>query len=204
MPQQNGVVERKHRHLLDTALVLLFHAGLPSRFWGECVLTAAYLKNRMPIASVLNRTPYKLLLGNKPTYSHLRSLDYLVYSKDNCQGLRKFSERERAGGFVGYPATQQGYRIYDLADKVIYTSRGVTFMEGIFPFRALPSFKGHNSQSTSLLHGSARRQLDDCLDFHVLNQLHYEEPDDISPKSQGANPSTPVEVSHADTLLPSH
>ncbi|RVW29262.1 Retrovirus-related Pol polyprotein from transposon TNT 1-94, partial [Vitis vinifera] len=47
-PQQNGIAERKNKHLLEVARSLMFSMNVPKLFWGQAVLTAAYLINRMP------------------------------------------------------------------------------------------------------------------------------------------------------------
>ncbi|GKD22240.1 retrovirus-related pol polyprotein from transposon TNT 1-94 [Tanacetum coccineum] len=64
-PQQNAVVERKHRHLLDTARALKFHSGLLDKFWGDCVLTATYLINKMPMKIIDWKTPFEMLHDNE-------------------------------------------------------------------------------------------------------------------------------------------
>ncbi|XP_058082678.1 uncharacterized protein LOC131230739 isoform X4 [Magnolia sinica] len=50
--QKNGVVERKNCHLLEVAKALLLDMKVPKSFWGDAVLTACYLINRM-LSSVL-------------------------------------------------------------------------------------------------------------------------------------------------------
>lgn len=37
-PQQNGVVKRKHKHLLETSRALLFESKLPTKYWGNVFL----------------------------------------------------------------------------------------------------------------------------------------------------------------------
>ncbi|GJZ64128.1 gag-pol polyprotein [Tanacetum coccineum] len=49
-PQQNSVAERKHRHLVETTRSFLLAADVPNVFWGEAVLTAPYVINRIPTA----------------------------------------------------------------------------------------------------------------------------------------------------------
>jgi hypothetical protein len=58
-PQQNGIAERKHSHIIETARTLLIHANAPLKFWGNVVLTANYLINRMP--SLDNKVPHSLI-----------------------------------------------------------------------------------------------------------------------------------------------
>nr|KYP53678.1 Copia protein [Cajanus cajan] len=134
-PQQNGVVERKHRYILEVARALRFHSGLPIEFWGECVLTAVHIINRLPSKVIGNKTPYEKLMGKKPNYEHLRVFGCLVYVlKNKKEG--KFDEKGRACVFMGYPSGQKGYKVYDTEKKEIQISRDVIFCEDEFPFKA--------------------------------------------------------------------
>ncbi|KAL0459159.1 UNVERIFIED_CONTAM: Retrovirus-related Pol polyprotein from transposon RE1 [Sesamum latifolium] len=47
-PQQNGVVEIKHKHLLQIARALMFQSNMPDMFWSEALLTTTYIINRLP------------------------------------------------------------------------------------------------------------------------------------------------------------
>ncbi|KAI3723909.1 hypothetical protein L2E82_35671 [Cichorium intybus] len=133
-PQQNGVVERKHRHLLEMARALRFQASLPIEFWGECVLTAAYVINKLPTPVLENKTPHEILLGKEPTYDHFRVFGCLAYAHDTLGKQDKFRERGRACVFLGYPMGQKGYKLYDVKNQKTYITRNVTFVGNIFPF----------------------------------------------------------------------
>ncbi|RVW93803.1 Retrovirus-related Pol polyprotein from transposon TNT 1-94 [Vitis vinifera] len=67
-PQQNGVAERKNRHLVETTRTLLLHSHVPFRFWGDAVLTACYLINRMPSSVLHDQIPHSLLFPDQPLY----------------------------------------------------------------------------------------------------------------------------------------
>lgn len=133
-PQQNGVVEQKHRHLLEVARALRFEASLLIKFWGECILTATYIINKLPSKVLNSKTPYEVLFGKKPDYSHMKVFGCLVYARSTNTKGDKFDERGKPGVFIGYPHGQKGYRVLDTETNKITVTRDVMFVEDVFPF----------------------------------------------------------------------
>jgi transposase InsO family protein len=70
--QQNDVVERKNRTLIDMARMMLGEFKTPERFWSEAVNTACHAINRLYLHRLLKKTSYELLTGNKPNVSYFR------------------------------------------------------------------------------------------------------------------------------------
>ena len=52
--QQNGRVERKFRHILDSVRALLLSTKVPAPFWGEAALHAVHAINRIPSSVIHN------------------------------------------------------------------------------------------------------------------------------------------------------
>ena len=47
VPQQNGVLKRKHRHIVEIGLAMLYQSHLPMNFWSYAFSTASFLINRL-------------------------------------------------------------------------------------------------------------------------------------------------------------
>lgn len=60
-PQQNGVAERKNGHILNTTQALFFHGNMPKMYYGEAVLSATHMINRLPSRALNNLRPIKVL-----------------------------------------------------------------------------------------------------------------------------------------------
>ena len=81
---QNGVAERMHRHLLETARAMMIAASLPPHFWAEAVTTSTYLINIQPSAALQGGIPLECLSGHSPNYSALRLFGCVCYVLHDC------------------------------------------------------------------------------------------------------------------------
>lgn len=71
-PQHNGVVERKHRHIIEIACSLLLFTSVPSEFWVEAVLTIVHAINRIPSSVTLDLSSFVKLYDSIPDSSSLK------------------------------------------------------------------------------------------------------------------------------------
>ncbi|KAG8495046.1 hypothetical protein CXB51_012729 [Gossypium anomalum] len=133
-PQQNGVAERKHRHLLEVARSLKFQSNMPSKFWGECVLAACFIINRLPTLLLSWKSPFEVFYKKLPDLSCLKVFGCLCYAT-TPRYSDKFSPKAIPSVFMGYSAVQKGYVLFNLHTKTFFVNRDVIFHEDIFPFK---------------------------------------------------------------------
>lgn len=162
-PQQNGTAERKNRHLLETTRAILFQHHVPKKFWGEAILTAAYMINRMPSRTLGNRSPISFILPNKPLFSLPPKVFGCLCFVHNCSpGSTKLEPRSVRCIFLGYSPTQKGYKCYDPKTGKKFCLKDVTFMESESYYSQLTTnnpLSAENQTSSSCPQPMAESQL---------------------------------------------
>ncbi|GJU56894.1 retrovirus-related pol polyprotein from transposon TNT 1-94 [Tanacetum coccineum] len=78
-PQQNGVVERQNRTLVEAARTMLIFSKALLFLWAEAMVTACYTQNRSLIHTLHNKTPYELVHDKKLDLSFLCIFGALCY-----------------------------------------------------------------------------------------------------------------------------
>lgn len=133
-PQQNGVAERKNRHLLKVARTIMFTMHVPGTYWGEAVLTATYLINRMPSRVINFLTPRQKLLELFPT-THLiselplKTFGCVAYVLIPSHQRGKLDRRSHRCIFLGYSGTQKGYKCYCPITRKVFVALDIHFDE---------------------------------------------------------------------------
>ncbi|GKA51055.1 retrovirus-related pol polyprotein from transposon TNT 1-94 [Tanacetum coccineum] len=144
-PQQNGVVERRNRTLIEAARTMLIYAKAPLFLWAEAVATACYTQNRSMIRRRHGKTPYELLHNKPPDLSYLHVFGALCYPTNDSENLGKLQPKADIGIFIGYAPTKKAFRIYNRRTRRIIETIHVDFDE-------LTAMASEHSSSEPALH----------------------------------------------------
>jgi hypothetical protein len=142
MHQQNGVAERKHRHIVEMGLSLLATASMSLKYWDQAFLTVVHLINRTPTKHIVYDTPLHKLLNINLDYSNFRVFGCACWPNLQPHNTHKLQFRSIRCTFLGYSNLHNGYKCLDISTGRIYISRDVIFDEQVFPFSHLHSTTG--------------------------------------------------------------
>ena len=190
-PQQNGVVERRNRTLVEAARTMLDFAKLPLFLWGDAVATACFTQNRSIINKRFNKTPYELINNRPPSLKFLHVFGCRCFVLNDKDDLNKFDPKCDEGVFIGY-SKNASFRVYNRRTKKTDESTNVRFdetSEMISSPSATQSSKNNSNDVSTSSHSIS--------DFETLFEFFY---DDYFGKSR-PSPSVSVQ-STVDTEPP--
>nr|GEU63927.1 retrovirus-related Pol polyprotein from transposon TNT 1-94 [Tanacetum cinerariifolium] len=113
-PQQNGIVERKKRTLIEAARTMLADSLLPIPFWAKAVNTACYVQNRVLVTKPHNKTSYELLLSRTPSIGFMKPFGCHVAILNTLDLIEKFDGKADELFLVGYSVRSGSTWLFDI------------------------------------------------------------------------------------------
>ncbi|XP_074353045.1 uncharacterized protein LOC141692213 [Apium graveolens] len=128
-PQQNGIVERKNRTIMDMVRSMLKNKEMPKEFWAEAVQCAVYIQNRSIHSMLGNKTPQEMWNERKPTAKHMKVFGSIAYMHVPDQKRSKLEDKSKKLVCIGYNKKTKGYKLFDPDQKKVVVSRDVLINE---------------------------------------------------------------------------
>ena len=131
--QQNRVVERKNRTLLEITRALLIESHSLASFWPEALATATYLTNCLP-SKPLNYKTLHATLGSFVSLPSSHSLPLCVFRCTTYVYLPKQTRKKLEPLAImciclGYGVNQKGCKCFDPLHNWMYTTMDCDFFE---------------------------------------------------------------------------
>nr|GFB92583.1 hypothetical protein [Tanacetum cinerariifolium] len=128
-PEQNGVVERRNRTLVEATRTMLSAAKVPLFFWAEAIATACFTQNRSLVIPRHEKTPYHIINECKSSVKFFYIFGSVCYIVRDGENLDKMKEKGDECIFVGYSTQSRAYRVFNKRTRVIMESIHVNFDE---------------------------------------------------------------------------
>ncbi|GJW86106.1 putative zinc finger, CCHC-type containing protein [Tanacetum coccineum] len=128
-PEQNGIVERRHRTPVETARTMLLDSKLPLFFWVEAIATACYTQNRSIIILTHEKTAYHIINYRKPSIRHFHIFGCTCYLTRDGENLDQIKEKGDLCILAGYFTQSKGYQFYNKQTRLIVESIHIKFDE---------------------------------------------------------------------------
>nr|GEZ05048.1 putative ribonuclease H-like domain-containing protein [Tanacetum cinerariifolium] len=128
-PQQNGVVERRNRTLIEAARTMLIYTQALLFLWAEAVATACFTQNQSIIRLRHGKTPYELLYSKLLDLSFFHVFGALCYPTNDSENLGKLQPKADIRIFIGYAPSKKAFRIYNQCSRRIVETIHVDFDE---------------------------------------------------------------------------
>ena len=101
-PQQNWVVERKNKTIMEAARAMLYDQDIPMNLWEKVAKIVVYVQNCTPHRVLKNKTLEEVFSSKKPEVSHLKIFGCPVYIHIPKEKRTKLDTSGKKGIFVGY------------------------------------------------------------------------------------------------------
>nr|GEX10256.1 retrovirus-related Pol polyprotein from transposon TNT 1-94 [Tanacetum cinerariifolium] len=128
-PEQNGVVERRNRTLMEAARTMLSATKVPLFFWAEVIATPCFTQNRSLVIPRHEKTPYHIINDRKPSVKFFYIFGSLCYIVRDGENPDKMKEKGDACIFVVYSTQSRAYRVFNKRTRVIVETIHVNFDE---------------------------------------------------------------------------
>nr|GFB29652.1 retrovirus-related Pol polyprotein from transposon TNT 1-94 [Tanacetum cinerariifolium] len=128
-PEQNGVVERRNRTLVEAARTMLSAAKVPLFFWAEAIATTCFTQNRSLVIPSHEKTPYHIINDRKSSVKFFYIFGSVCYIVRDGENPDKMKEKGDECIFVGYSNQSRAYRVFNKRTRVIMESIHVNFDE---------------------------------------------------------------------------